>query len=68
MILKLTYVKTTKKTKNKTVLFITHRLSTIKMQTNSTNASGKVEEIGTHKELMEKGERYARLYAHQGEE
>ena len=55
--------------KNKTVLFITHRLSTIKNADKIVLMhKGKVEEIGTHKELMEKGERYARLYAHQGEE
>ena len=52
----------------KTVLFITHRLSTVR------NADkiilmhqGKISEQGTHDELMKKGGRYTALYAHQGD-
>ena len=53
---------------NKTVFFITHRLSTVK------NADliimmhqGEIVEKGSHKELMALGGRYAALYAHQGD-
>ena len=53
---------------NKTVFFITHRLSTVR------NADliilmhqGKVAEQGTHQELLDLGGRYAALYAHQGD-
>lgn len=52
----------------KTVFFITHRLSTVR------NADiiilmhkGRVEEQGTHQELLSLGGRYAALYAHQGD-
>ena len=54
--------------KGKTVFFITHRLSTVR------NANiiilmhnGKIEEMGTHEELMNMQGRYATLYAHQGD-
>ena len=53
---------------NKTVFFITHRLSTVR------NADriilmhqGKIAEQGTHDELMALGGRYFTLYAHQGD-
>ncbi len=53
---------------NKTVLFITHRLSTVR------NADkiilmhrGLIAEEGSHEELMNLGGRYASLYAHQGD-
>lgn len=53
---------------NKTVFFITHRLSTVR------NADmivvmheGKIAEMGTHKELISLNQRYARLYKIQGD-
>ena len=57
-----------KELKEKTVFFITHRLSTVR------NADwivmmhqGKISEQGTHHDLMSMGGRYAALYAHQGD-
>ena len=53
---------------NKTVFFITHRLSTVR------NADqiilmhkGKIAEMGTHEDLIKLGGRYSALYAHQGD-
>ena len=52
----------------RTVLFITHRLSSIKSSDKILvmNAGELVEE-GTHDQLMSRGERYAALYKQQGE-
>ena len=53
--------------KNKTVFFITHRLSTVKHADKIILMhQGKIAEQGTHKELIELGGRYAALYSHQG--
>ena len=54
--------------KTKTVFFITHRLSTIKRADKIIMMhKGKIEEIGTHEELMERRGRYFRLYSQQGD-
>lgn len=54
--------------RNKTVFFITHRLSTVKSADRIIMMhKGKVAEVGTHDELMKKGGRYAALYTHQGD-
>ena len=54
------------KLKDKTVLFITHRLSTVRKADRIVLMhQGKIEEIGSHEELIEMGGRYATLYAHQ---
>ena len=54
--------------KNKTVLFITHRLATIK---NSDQIflmdQGRLVEKGTHDELIGLNERYSALYKQQGQ-
>ncbi len=53
---------------NKTVFFITHRLSTVRHADRIVLMhQGKLAEQGTHEELMAIGGRYAALYAHQGE-
>ena len=53
---------------DRTVLFITHRLNTIK---NSDDIivmhEGSLVEQGTHDELMKLGQRYSTLYRQQGE-
>ena len=54
--------------RNKTVFFITHRLSTVRhADLIVLMHQGKIAEKGTHQELMELGGRYAALYAHQGD-
>ena len=51
---------------NKTVFFITHRLSTVRNADSIILMhQGKVAEQGTHQELLDLGGRYAALYAHQ---
>ena len=53
--------------KNKTVLFITHRLNTIKSADKIVLMhKGKITEEGTHAELMESGGRYSVLFSQQG--
>ena len=57
-----------KELQNKTVFFITHRLSTVRHADKIILMhQGKISEEGTHKELIEMGGRYATLYAHQGD-
>ena len=52
----------------RTVLFITHRLSSIKSSDLILVMNdGSLVEQGTHSELLAKGERYAALYQQQGE-
>ena len=54
--------------KDKTVFFITHRLSTVRgADLIVLMHNGKIAEMGTHEELIERGGRYAALYAHQGD-
>ena len=54
--------------KNKTVFFITHRLSTVRNADKIVLMhQGRVDEVGTHAELMELNGRYSALYAHQGD-
>lgn len=54
--------------KGKTVFFITHRLSTVMGADKIVLMhQGKIEEQGTHKELMKLGGRYAALYSNQGD-
>ena len=53
---------------NRTVLFITHRLSSIKSSDQILVMNdGSLVEQGTHEELIDLGERYAALYRQQGE-
>ena len=53
--------------KNRTVLFITHRLSSIKTSDLIlVMHEGNLIEQGTHDQLMDLGERYAALYQQQG--
>ena len=53
---------------DKTVFFITHRLSTVRRADRILLMhQGKLAEQGTHEELMAMGGRYATLYAHQGD-
>tara|TARA_B100002051_G_C16665139_1_gene601327 strand:- start:95 stop:1309 length:1215 start_codon:yes stop_codon:yes gene_type:complete len=55
--------------KTKTVFFITHRLSTVKRADKIILMhKGKIDEVGTHKELMENKGRYFNLYSQQGDE
>ena len=54
--------------KNRTVLFITHRLSSIKSSDLIiVMHDGDMVETGTHDQLIKAGERYAALYKQQGE-
>ena len=54
--------------RNKTVFFITHRLSTVRgADLIVLMHQGKITEQGTHEQLMALGGRYAALYAHQGD-
>ena len=54
--------------KNRTVLFITHRLSSIKSSDQILVMNeGSLVEQGTHEQLISRGERYAALYKQQGE-
>ena len=54
--------------KNRTVLFITHRLSSIKSSDQILVMNdGSLVEQGTHEELIQRGERYAALYRQQGD-
>ena len=56
------------KLKEKTVFFITHRLSTVRhADLIVLMHQGKITELGTHQELLALGGRYATLYAHQGD-
>ena len=53
--------------KNKTVLFITHRLNTIKSADKIVLMhKGKITEEGTHSELMKSEGRYSVLFNQQG--
>ena len=53
-------------TGNKTVFFITHRLSSIQSaDTIILMHQGSIDEIGSHKELIEKRGRYFALYRQQ---
>jgi ABC-type multidrug transport system fused ATPase/permease subunit len=50
-------------TRGKTALLISHRFSTVRMADRIVVLTGgKIEEIGTHAELLEKGGRYAHLF------
>ncbi|MEL7035612.1 MAG: ABC transporter ATP-binding protein [Cyanobacteria bacterium J06592_8] len=52
--------------KNRTVFVIAHRLATVRRANRIlVMESGKIVESGTHNQLIEKGERYARYYAQQ---
>jgi ATP-binding cassette, subfamily B, bacterial len=52
--------------KNRTVLIIAHRLATVRRADRIlVIEQGRVVESGTHGELLEKGDRYARFYAQQ---
>ena len=54
--------------KNRTVLFITHRLSLIKSSDQILVMNeGSLVEQGTNEQLISRGERYAALYKQQGE-
>jgi ATP-binding cassette subfamily B protein len=54
--------------RDKTVFFITHRLSTVRgADLIVLMHQGKIAEQGTHEQLMALGGRYAALYAHQGD-
>ena len=54
--------------RNKTVFFITHRLSTVRgADLIVLMHQGKIAEQGSHEQLMALGGRYAALYAHQGD-
>ena len=52
----------------RTVMFITHRLSSIRTSDSIiVMHQGRLEEQGTHDELMNAGQRYAALYRQQGD-
>ena len=52
--------------KNRTVFIIAHRLATVRRADRIlVIEQGRVVELGTHGELLEKGDRYARFYAQQ---
>jgi ATP-binding cassette, subfamily B, bacterial len=51
---------------NRTVLIIAHRLATVRRADRIlVIEQGRVVESGTHGELLERGDRYARFYAQQ---
>jgi ATP-binding cassette subfamily B protein len=51
---------------NRTVFIIAHRLATVRRADRIlVIEGGKIMESGTHDQLIEKGERYARYYAQQ---
>ncbi|MBQ9703564.1 MAG: ABC transporter ATP-binding protein, partial [Clostridia bacterium] len=53
---------------DKTVIFISHRLSTTRMADRIYMfAKGELSECGTHEELMEKGGKYAEMFNLQAE-
>ena len=55
--------------KGRTVLFITHRLSSIKSSDLIVVMhDGRLVEQGSHDQLMSQGERYAALYKQQGDD
>jgi ATP-binding cassette, subfamily B, bacterial MsbA len=52
--------------RNRTTVIIAHRLSTIKMAHRiAVMQDGRISELGTHDELIERNGLYARLYAMQ---
>ena len=52
--------------RDRTVFIIAHRLATVrKAERILVVEQGKIVESGTHSELLEKGDRYARFYAQQ---
>jgi ATP-binding cassette, subfamily B, bacterial len=51
---------------NRTVFIIAHRLATVRRADRIlVIEQGRVMEAGTHEELLQKGDRYARFYAQQ---
>jgi ATP-binding cassette subfamily B protein len=52
--------------KERTVFIIAHRLATVRRADRILVVEqGQIVESGTHEELLEKGDRYARFYAQQ---